>query len=220
MATTTNSKTATYESFVEACNHPGCPVCRVEHEAAVRYVNSVFYEQVNDFNMRNRLRSSLGFCWEHAHMVVDELQGNALGIAIVYQDMLKVAIHHLDDRKTIPTPDRICPACEQRDLAMMRTLSELSKHLDDEIIVGAIKKSDGLCIPHMRHALTHMRAPEKRALLISLEREILGKLRVDLGEYIRKNDYRFSKESFGPERDSWKKAVSLIAGAKTGKSDK
>src|SRR5258706_13138076 len=211
---------ATYNAFVEACSQPGCPICRVEHDAALRYMSSLFYEQVNDFNLRERLRASLGFCRQHAHMTVDELQGNALGIAMIYQDMLKVAIHHLEDRKGSPGPVRKCPACEQRDLSMMRTLSELSKNIQDETIINALKTSEGLCLFHLRHSLRPMRMLETRALMISIKREIMSRLRVELGEFIRKNDYRFSKETFGPERDSWKRAVSMISGAKIGKSEK
>jgi hypothetical protein len=211
---------ATYNAFVEACNEPGCPICRVEHDAALRYIGSLFYEQVNDFNMRERLRASLGFCRQHAHLTVEELQGNALGIALIYQDMIKVAIHHLDDRKGSPAPVRKCPACEQRDLTMMRTLSELSKNVQDETVTAALKKSEGLCLFHLRHTLRHMRMPEKRNLVISIQREIMGRLRAELGEFIRKNDYRFSKESFGPERDSWKRAVSMVSGAKIVKTER
>src|SRR5262245_43226523 len=90
---------ATYTGFVEACNQPGCPLCRVERDSVLKYISSLFYEQVNDFNLRDRLRDSLGFCREHAYFAVDELPGNALGIAIIYQDLIKFALHHLKDPK-------------------------------------------------------------------------------------------------------------------------
>jgi len=218
MAPTTH--TAAYHAFVEACNESGCPICRVEHDAVLRYISGLLYEQVNDFNMRERLRVSLGFCRQHGHLTVDELPGNALGIALIYQDLLKVTMHHLDDRKGVPAPVQKCPACEQRDLNMMRTLSELSKYLQDDVMIAAFKKSEGLCIFHLRQAFRHTRVPEKRALLISTQLEIMGDLRTDLGEFIRKNDYRFSKEVFGPERDSWKRAVSMVSGAKIGKDER
>lgn len=205
---------ATYVAFVEACSQPGCPICRIEHDTVLRYIGGLFYEQVNDYNLRDRLRSSLGFCREHAYVAVDELPGNALGIAIVYQDLVKYALHHVNDPKGVSAPQRKCPACEQRDLNMMRTFSELSKHIDDEAMTAALKKSNGLCLFHMRHALKHMRTPEKRALLVSIERNILMQLRADLDEYIRKNDYRFAQETFGAERDSWQRAISIIAGTR------
>ncbi len=212
--------TANYTAFIEACNQPGCPLCRIEHDYVLRYISGIFYEQVNDFNLRDRLRDSLGFCREHAYFAVDELPGNALGIAIIYQDLIKFATHHLNDSRTASSPKRRCPACEQRDLSMMRTLSELAKHIDDEAMTSAFKKSDGLCLFHMRHALKHTRIPTKRALLLSIEESILNKLRADLAEFVRKNDYRFASETFGPEKDAWRRAVGVVAGARKTRMDK
>ncbi len=209
---------AAYTTFVDACQQPGCPLCRIEHDTVLKYISSIFYEQVTDYNLRDRLRDSLGFCREHAYFAVDELPGNALGIAIIYQDLIKFAMHHLNDPRTSTSPKRRCPACEQRDLSMMRTISEVAKHIDDDAMSGALRKSDGLCLFHMRHALKHTRLPNKRALLLSIEHEILNKLRLELSEYVRKNDYRFAKETFGSERDSWRRAVGIVAGARKTKS--
>ena len=205
---------AAYIAFVEACNQPGCPLCRIEHDGVLKYITGLFHEQLNDFNLRDRLRDSLGFCREHSYFAVDELPRNALGIAILYQDLIKFAVHHLNDPQGAASPKRRCPACEQRDLNMMRTISELARHIDDEEMTNALKKSDGLCLFHVRNALRHTRIPEKRALLLSIETEILGRLRVELTEFVRKNDYRFAKETFGPERDSWLRAVGVVAGAR------
>jgi hypothetical protein len=195
-------------------------LCRIEHDSVLKYIDIVFHEHVNDFNLRDRLRDSLGFCREHAYFAVDELSGNALGIAIIYQDLIKFAIHHLNDSRGSTSPKRRCPACEQRDLSMMRTLSEIAKHIDDEAMAKAFKGSEGLCLFHIRHALKHTRIPAKRALLLSIQEDILSKLRVELAEFIRKNDYRFAKETFGQERDSWRRAVAIVAGARKLKSDR
>jgi hypothetical protein len=36
----------------------------------------------------------------------------------------------------------------------------------------------------------------------------------ELDEFMRKYDYRFSSEPFGKEKDSWRRAVDMIVGAK------
>ncbi len=210
---------ANYTAFIEACAQPGCPLCRIEHDTVLKYISSIFYEQVTDYNLRDRLRDSLGFCREHAYFAVDELPGNALGIAIIYQDLIKFAKHHLNDPRTGSSPKRRCPACEQRDLGMMRTLSDIAKHIEDEAMTNAFKSSEGLCLFHMRHALKHTRLPTRRALLLSIEHEILGRLSAELAEFVRKNDYRFAKETFGSERDSWRRAVGIVAGARKTRSE-
>ena len=84
--------TATYDLFLEACHLDGCPICRVEHDTDLRYLDRLFYGLVNDYNTRVGLRASLGFCTEHARMAVDEIHGKALGVTIIYDDLLRVAL--------------------------------------------------------------------------------------------------------------------------------
>jgi hypothetical protein len=48
--------------------------------------------------------------------------------------------------------------------------------------------------------------------LLALQRECLQRLHDELTEFIRKNDYRFSGEGMGPGRDSWVRAVEIVAG--------
>jgi hypothetical protein len=40
----------------------------------------------------------------------------------------------------------------------------------------------------------------------------------ELGEFIRKNDYRFSAENVGKEKDSWLRAIELVSGARRSRS--
>src|SRR5687767_11547818 len=72
--------------LLEACREPGCPVCRLEQRSVERYLDSQFYESVNNPAWRDRLRASLGFCQEHAWLAVDQRLGDALGFAIIYRD--------------------------------------------------------------------------------------------------------------------------------------
>jgi hypothetical protein len=39
-------------------------------------------------------------------------------------------------------------------------------------------------------------------------------LRAELAEFIRKNDYRFRNEVFGPERDSYQCTIDVVTGKK------
>jgi hypothetical protein len=50
-----------YNELLEACRSPGCPVCRLSQRAVRRYLVNLFYENVNDGNLRAQLRKSLGF---------------------------------------------------------------------------------------------------------------------------------------------------------------
>jgi hypothetical protein len=53
---------------------------------------------------------------------------------------------------------------------------------------------------------------QSHQLLLDLARDHWENLADELSEFIRKNDYRFSKEGFGTERDSWLRATGVLTG--------
>jgi hypothetical protein len=201
------STTAAYEDLLEACRQDGCPVCRLEHAADWRYLDRLFYEQVNDLGVRQQLRASRGFCLEHARMATEEMQGKALGLAIIYDDQLRLGLEDLAAGRLGSAALKKCPACANREETTLRVFAELSKNLLQPALLDAFRASQGLCFGHLRQALEHLRSPEKRAALVTAQSAIMEKLRAELAEYIRKNDYRFAGESFGAERDAWRRAV-------------
>jgi len=203
------TQTAIYDDLLEACQQEGCPLCRLEHAADLRYLERLFYAQVNEYNTRQQLRASLGFCVQHAELALSEVKGQALGLAIIYDDLLRLVVEQIDKNNTLLTADKKCPACENRDENNTRVLSELSKYMLSEAMQTALATSAGLCLGHLRQALAAMREPAKRAALLKVQREIVLSLRAALAEYIRKNDYRFMGEPPGAERDAWIRAVRL-----------
>ena len=202
----------TYDALIEACQQDGCPICRLEHAADLRFLERLFYAQVNDYAVRQQLRASLGFCRQHAQMALDEVQGQALGLAIIYDDLLRLVLEQVEKQPAVLAAQKKCPACENRDEINTRALSELSRHILTDQMQAALKASQGLCLTHLRQAFELMREPAKRKALMAIQREIMLGLRAELAEYIRKNDYRFMGEAPGPERDAWIRAVRMVAG--------
>jgi hypothetical protein len=201
----------TYDALIEACQQAGCPFCRMEHAADLRYLERLFYAQVNDYAVRQQLRASLGFCREHAHMALSEVQGQALGLAIIYDDLLRLVLEQIDKQPAVLAAHKKCPACENRDEITARALTELSGHILALEMQTALKASQGLCFAHLRQALGLMRDPLKRKTLMIIQREIMLGLRAELAEYIRKNDYRYMGEAPGAERDAWIRAVKMVS---------
>ncbi|HEX2915819.1 MAG TPA: DUF6062 family protein [Chloroflexia bacterium] len=84
------------ERFELAAGQPekaACPLCQLTRESVARYMGSLSYENVNDPEQRERLRASGGFCnrhsWQwHSHK-------DALGTAIIYQDVARVFLSKL-----------------------------------------------------------------------------------------------------------------------------
>lgn len=231
--------TSTVYDFINACREPGCPVCRLESHTVERYIDRLFYESVNDIETRERLRASLGFCREHAQLAVDKKLGNALGFAIIYQDVINNVLRELQSNyqppatrrwssllKQIPeqvgttvkrvlyalTPQKHCLACQQRDKSLHIILTSLVENLEDTETIAALKSSAGLCLPHLKKTFEMVRDPAAIDLLLNVHREKLESLRDELTEFIRKNDYRFKDEKFGTEGDAWQRAIAKVVG--------
>jgi len=82
----------------EALKEPGCPVCRLGHQAAVRSINAFFWESVNDPGIRKRIIASYGFCSDHAALIFEpEILNSApiLGINIIYEQLVQAVCKQL-----------------------------------------------------------------------------------------------------------------------------
>ena len=86
--------------------------------------------------------------------------------------------------------------------------------LDNPALTQVLSASGGLCLPHLDQALQAAATPQAYQALQSICQERIESLRAELGEFIRKNDYRFSKEPVGSEGNAWKRAAILTAGEK------
>ncbi|MCA1599263.1 MAG: DUF6062 family protein, partial [Chloroflexi bacterium] len=117
-----------------------------------------------------------------------------------------------DNGGRVTDPHRACPACQERDRYELLYLEALLDHTPDERMAQAFADAGGLCMVHLDRLITTTRQSGALARLIALQRECLLRLHDELTEFIRKNDYRFSSEGMGVERDSWVRAVEIVAG--------
>ena len=207
---------STVYNLLEACRAKGCPICQLEQQGVERYLDQQFYENVNSPKWRDQLRLSLGFCHEHAWLGVDHRLGDALGYSIIYRDLVNSVLKQLETdpsrNKSAKSPDglaprKTCPVCEHRNHVTRTYLTVLVEQLKTPEMSSALQESDGLCLPHLRMALAHMRVESDREQLIQLHRLKLEGLRAELDEFIRKNDYQAAQEGFGSEGDAWLRAI-------------
>jgi hypothetical protein len=111
-----------------------------------------------------------------------------------------------------------CPACVVRRGSERATISALVELLRDrEDFRAQYQQSFGLCLPHFKTFLEEAEAYEDvLAFIIGVQIEKLTALSSEVGEYLRKHDYRFSHEPYGEERDSFLRATEILVGAKRG----
>jgi hypothetical protein len=205
----------------EALDQAGCPVCRLALRSVGRWLTSVAYEQINDIELRDRLRGARGFCNVHAHRWLREV-GSVLGTAIVYQDLLTAALRELDGENVArgqrwrailggQAPEAgNCPACAAQTEAEERYLTALlaTAAADPRALDG----SEGMCVRHARAAQRRGYPGAER--MVQLTRSAIERLLGELSEVIRKEDYRFRHEQrTDAERTATSRAIARAAGA-------
>jgi hypothetical protein len=224
-----------YFDLLDAFQQPGCPVCRLSMRSVRRYMDNLFYELVNDPGARDSLLKSHGFCAEHAGLLLETRIAEALGASIIYRNIIKVILENFpksaSESSPIPDPtkERLplirkfvkssepsgrCPACEQRESSSDRAIAGMVKSLHDDRLRAAFQDSDGLCFPHMKKLLDRTQGSDTVIFLLKVTQEKLDILQSQMGELIRKNDYRFQSEGISDlEGSAWAKAMCMISGA-------
>jgi hypothetical protein len=230
-----------YFQLVEACDQPGCPVCRCLEEDSRRELRTLLYEQVTDPETRRRLRESWGFCNWHTWMLLDA-ESVATGAAILYEDLLRVCRNRIERLRDRPprafvrlfswlagvveqAPARIlprvvehyrerarCPICARLRFTEAHYTTTLVEFADDAQFDRAYQQSAGLCLPHLLHALELGRGAAGLARILD---RTLGKwesLRHDLERFVAKNEYRNTAPITAAEADSYHRAFEVMAG--------
>lgn len=91
-------------------------------------------------------------------------------------------------------------------------ISILIENFQDSRFQASYSMGPGFCIPHLFKIILRNSDEEIFERLFSIEKAKITQLVGELREFIRKHDYRFSKEPFGKERDAWIRAVEKLNG--------
>jgi len=199
-----------YFKLTEFFPKKGCPICSKNHESAYNYLDNLFYENVNDSEVREILINSFGFCKEHSQLLLQI--GDSLGTAIIYADLLVHFEQTLDQNKLNNFSNR--NGCNVCNLIAEETKNYiqifLAFHTDKEFR-NEFYKSDGLCATHLVQLLKNCQSVEQKTFYLSFHKKKIELLKNKLGELIRKNDYRFKAEKITEsEGKSWTDAVNYL----------
>lgn len=224
-----------YRELREALAEPGCAICHITVSSAVRYIDTLLWQMVNEPDVRAALNAARGYCNFHAWML--PRRGGALGVAILMHGITKTLLDETDQtpaknrsawdvlRRNANTLDRTqlanaldpqspCPICAhiagpEHDV----TVTLLDQLADDAALVEQFRASEGLCLHHFRYTLRHAQPRHNTDQFIELQRAVWQRTYGELGEFIRKNDHRFRGETFTPaESNVWERALALISG--------
>jgi hypothetical protein len=225
--------------LLDACERPGCPVCRCLVDEARRYLDSLLYEQVTDPETRRRLRASWGFCNWHAWLL-REVSDAAFGSAILSEDLLRVATERFarGASQTLKTPRGLlgrlrelgrpsrrsalaalyrgraaCPGCRLLGESEQHYLAAALRFVDDPQFDRAYRQSHGLCLPHAVGAVDLGAGSAQARRLVALTLPKWAELRRDLQGFIDKHDHLKRRPFTEAESLASLRALEVVAGA-------
>jgi len=235
---TSSSKFITYFQLLDAFKEPGCPVCTRLEQGALKALDGLMYERVNDPFTRDRLVESHGFCNWHAWML-PTVHNSALGVALIYKHLLQETLEHLQaaSREVRPRGPRqrlwerltgsreeplpilawrsqkkpcyLCRFARRSEEDDLRTILEF---LGETEFAEAFTRSAGLCLPHLYAAIAIGRDHPYLATLLTMHEKRWQDLLWELEEFARKFDYRYVDEAKGRESSSWHRALDAFVG--------
>jgi hypothetical protein len=109
-------------------------------------------------------------------------------------------------------PTRACPLCETAELEERFALRRLYLALAESEVWAQYEHSDGLCLAHLRWALTDPPSPAVALALIADMRRRLGALSEEFAHFFHTMDYRFHDEPRGSEQTAWLRAIERFTG--------
>ncbi len=223
--------------LVEACERPGCPVCRCLAVDARQYLERLLYEQVTDPEVRRQLYASWGFCNAHAWLL-RETSDSAFGSAILSDDLLRLAIQRFTRAADGAAPRgrrlpgwltrfgdrrepllsrlyrrrRACPACRQRAISEAHYLRALVQFVDDPELDRAYWMSHGLCVPHALRALEIGGGSAEARRLVDRTLQKWRALRTDLQGFVAKHDHEKRQPFTAAEAEAHLRAIEALTG--------
>ena len=180
------SKDSLYFDFEEAFHSKACPVCHLLEIRERRYIDSLFYESVNDPGVRERLRRAGGLCERHTALFLEI--GDALGLSIVAKDLLSQWLN------SSGTDSSACPLCQTYIESERHMIQAVSGYLRIEDFWSALQNSVGLCRRHFVQISNELSQKDLREKLEQFQSGKIKSLLQKLEQVIQKNDYRFQTE--------------------------
>jgi hypothetical protein len=189
----------------ELLDRVGCPICDLTFESVDDNIDALFYENVNDPSERKNFSAGPGFCSKHLKMVEDHLKVHPelgiLGVSVLY-GTLSEDLQKVGDGNKIEFGEN-CQLCAIERDSEKRYLDLFAQYIsNDERLKKYENSVSMLCLRHFNELTKNPNInPDFKRVQSSKMEKVLNALK----EFIRKSDYRYSKEPVSlMEGEAWR----------------
>jgi hypothetical protein len=175
----------------EAFEAEGCPVCRIIQRFEEGEMGTILYEHVNDPEVRERFKASLGLCPYHAWRLFEIASSNplydSLGVAVIYEHMLGTYLKSFEGGIS----EGKCHLCSLVEDKEKLTIAAIAGEIETLLPIYRDSKAV-ICKRHYELLLEELesRNPSFVEPLKEIQREKLENLKGLLERFIENSDYR------------------------------
>lgn len=175
-------KHSLYYNIKDACESKYCPICFLLDKKERQYIESIFYEYVNDPLLRKKLRDAQGLCQGHVKLFLK--YGDAFALAIFANDLVHNFIEDWNEHIKLSE----CSLCKSFMQNEKRLVDAFVEYLALEKFWQALENSTGLCLQHFY--MTYQQCPDKKMKirLLNWQKQMFSRHKELLGSFIDKNN--------------------------------
>jgi hypothetical protein len=219
-------KSMMHYNLVEAIPVGGCCICTMLERDTDQYLESLLYEYTTDREIHHWIRDRKGLCNLHANRLL-HFRGNAPGIALLYWHATDDVVKTLDQAESPASGgilgrvrgqdsralhdklsgESTCLCCQNVTRKQTQYMDIVGAGLSEAEFRAAYHAGDGVCLPHLKLLLGHLRKADHVQFIVEHQREKLRVLRQQL--YSFNENMTASGSDVG---DSWQRAIPMIAG--------
>ncbi len=194
-----------------AMGEPRCPICRLVRESEEWRLWLLLYEHSGDPEIHRRFARALGLCSRHAkileRIVVQRPLATPAAVARFYGPLCAHVRGALGDG----LPRQRCDLCRYAEDTARRYAASLAELLRSAEGRREYERSDGLCIPHLAHAMDAATGGVRDFLRADTAAR-LATLEGNLRELQRKQRYDVREGLTPAEANAWREALWRLGG--------
>jgi cytochrome c556 len=202
-----------FYNLLDTLRRTGCPFCRIATGAGQRYLETTFYEFVNDPSVRRQVASARGFCREHTRLV--RRLGDPLGVALLHETLLDELIK-ADERDLFAMPKEDCPACRYVAQSLATSMGTFLDNFDEPEIQEYLQQAPTICFPHyqqLAQLAMGRKNKEVRRVLASIVRARLESLHQRVRAFAEAQNATLEHEQSSSAKDPvWAECLDFFTG--------
>lgn len=220
---TSQTKNTYYIELLETFDREGCVICKLLKSTTEKYLENLLHEFTMDPVSRREIRQAYGYCAKHMAQLIEVTKNTnqRLSASIVAGDLADYVLKQC--RRFLKNGIRVgidvfkkrnsCPICKYYSKHEKMYISEFSKGAVKEEFMEKFIENPGICIEHLIKVSRSIKDLAVLKRLLKPQVEIIGKIDIELNNFIKKFDHKSNEKITDGEASAWTRLFNRINSA-------